>query len=157
MREQIWIFENSSSSFLFPLLLVTFFSHTCLDLEKKKKKKMQIYNTSWKLYFTRHYENFRYRGCLVGAVANPSSRSRDKSPEAMGLGTCWRVASWRGRSERLVDSMLKQIYLVLLSYAALQVYICMIKFSVFGSQLCPFFSLSRAMFRVVPGKASEKK
>lgn len=38
MREQIWIFENSSSSFLFPLLLVTFFSHTCLDLEKKKKR-----------------------------------------------------------------------------------------------------------------------
>lgn len=155
MKEQIWIFENSNPSFLFPLLLVTFFpSHTCLDLEKKKK--IKIYNSSWKLYFMRHCENFRYRGCLVGAVANPSSSSRDKSPEAMGLGTCWRVASWRGRSERLVDSMLKQIYLVLLSHAALRVYICMIKFLVFGSQLCPFSLLSRAMFRIVTGKASKK-
>lgn len=156
MKEQILVFENSSSSFLFPLLLVTFFSsHTCLNLEKKKRRwKFTILHGS---YFMRHCENFKYRGCLVGAVANPSSSSRDRSPEAMGLGTCWRVAWWRGRSERLVDSMLKQIYPVLLSHAALWVYICMIKFSVFGSQLCPFSSLSRAMFRVVPGKASKRK
>lgn len=154
MKELIQISENSDSSFLLPLLLVTFFSHTCLDLEKKKLK---IYNSSWKLYFMRRCENFRYGGCLVGAVANPSRSSRDRSPEAMGLGTCWRVASWRGRSERLVDSMLKQIYPVLLSHAALWVYICMIKFSVFGSPLRLFSSLSRAMFRVVPGKASKRK
>lgn len=44
MKEQIQIFENSNSSFLFPLFLVTFFSsHTCLDLEKKEDENLQFF------------------------------------------------------------------------------------------------------------------
>lgn len=44
MKEQIQIFENSNSSFLFPLLLATFFSsHASLDLEEKEDENLQFF------------------------------------------------------------------------------------------------------------------
>lgn len=43
MKEQIQIFENSNSSFLFPLLVTLFSSHASLNVEAKEDENLQFF------------------------------------------------------------------------------------------------------------------